>query len=656
MASKEQILEELIEEYHRRKARGDALDPADFREQAGEHFEEFVAFVELDSFIQRATEGTPVEEFPRAFGEYTLLSVLGEGGVGRVYKAIQRKLSRTVALKVLHGGWGADSNLRERFRRGAKAAAQVEHDHVVRVYDHGFEDKRPYMAMSLLEGPSLHEVLNALRETGPVPFGEAHYAALSEAGIPDGNDYTQRTAELVAGVADALAEYHDLGIVHRDVKPGNLMLDKRGRLVLTDFDLAKGLDTQFMTRHGGALGTPAYMSPEQWNPTGHVDNRTDIYSLGAVLYELWTLRRPHQDPDDPTRIRRGPVPDPGDHVPIEATRIVRKCLEQHPDDRYANARSLASDLRALATGGRVKARPAPATRKAWRWVTKRKMAAATVLVAASIAGYFALRPATLSIASTPAGNVWIDGARAGRAPVSVSLPPGPHRISIRLAGYAPHRFLVDLRRGSNLHSATLETVTVRATNALKESHNIVVPEFERLRTDAPILGVLPRGKVQPDDVRFVVQGVSSARVVMVDERGVEWRGTTEESPPNLRVGGRYRWRMAQSAAAYKGVRGPGAKFGVDRPGNEPIGVSEWTEFEVVEPLAIDESEFPEADRALLIAAYYQSYGLHRAAMLVLKEHQAETDARRWAQVFWRSIEALGLTETTLADDVKLLAR
>ncbi len=328
------------------------------------------------------TSGAP----PRRLGDFEILGELGRGGMGVVYEARQLSLNRLVALKVLSDSLGLTPRAVERFRREAEAAARLHHTNIVPVHATGEEGGSHYYAMERVDGPSLDKVIRWLREapTGDTaaaeptpstiaPPGESAGPADPMATIPcpsgprregtppppgslpapaTGAAYFDAVARLIAEVADALDYAHQQGVIHRDIKPSNLLVSPQGRLSLNDFGLARLLEQPGMTMTGECVGTPLYMSPEQVAAgRAPLDHRTDIYSLGATLYELLTLRPPfpggsrdqvmaqviHQEPVSPRRLDR--------RVPVDLETICLKCLEKDPGRRYQTAGQMAEDLR-----------------------------------------------------------------------------------------------------------------------------------------------------------------------------------------------------------------------------------------------------------------------------------------------------------------------
>jgi tetratricopeptide (TPR) repeat protein len=294
-------------------------------------------------------------------GKYELLAEVGRGSFGIVYRARDTELDRVVALKVPRAGHLASPEEEDRFLREARSAARLEHPHIVAIHDFGRAGETCYLACAFVYGTTLADHLAA----GRLSFREA--------------------AVLVARVANALNYAHFHGVIHRDVKPSNIMLDQAGQPHLTDFGLARrDAGEVTMTLDGEILGTPAYMSPEQARGEGHrVDGRSDLYSLGVILYELLTQALPFRGngqmvlkqllEDEPLPPRRL-----NDRIPRDLETICLKCLEKEPDRRYDSARSLAEDLGRFANGEPILARPVGRAERLGRWCRRNPWAAAFV--------------------------------------------------------------------------------------------------------------------------------------------------------------------------------------------------------------------------------------------------------------------------------------
>ncbi len=373
---KENALAECLEEFHTRRARGEVPDMAAFEGRLGEWYDEFKELILAETFIDEAMTPPTNEPLPLAFGAYTLLHEIGRGAAGVVYEAVHRKLGRKVALKVLRTGIDTDDTARKRFEREAQALAQVRHDHIVEIYEFGDVAGSPYYAMELVEGPTLIDLV----KRGDLPEPKV-------------------LCESLAGVTDALHTLHENGIVHRDVKPSNIMVRPDGRYVLADFGLARTALAQTMTKTGDALGTPLYMSPEQMlGNRDAVDRRTDVYGVGATLYQLLTGRPPFktdnlhalmrmiltQRPDAPRAVQP--------ELPGGCSSIAAKCLEKEPGDRYVTAEELGQDLRAFAAGERVSGKPLTRVQRGARWVKRHRALSAAALVLVAVGAWFVTRP------------------------------------------------------------------------------------------------------------------------------------------------------------------------------------------------------------------------------------------------------------------------
>jgi serine/threonine protein kinase len=271
----------------------------------------------------------------KELGKYELRERIGRGGMAEVYKAYHASLDRYVALKVLHPFLGTDPEFKERFEREARNVAQLRHPNIVQVYDFDFDPVRElyYMVMEYLDGPTLRTRLMQLSLQGELFT------------IPE-------ALRITRSMASALEYAHSRDMIHRDLKPGNIMFDADGRVVLTDFGIARIVSGPNMTASGSMVGTPAYMSPEQGLGQAG-DHRSDIYSLGVVLYQLVTGAPPF-DADTPIAIVlkhvNDPLPSPkslNPNIPEGLECILYKALAKSPEDRYQSVREMAHHLEDL---------------------------------------------------------------------------------------------------------------------------------------------------------------------------------------------------------------------------------------------------------------------------------------------------------------------
>ncbi|MGE0758005.1 MAG: protein kinase, partial [Pirellulaceae bacterium] len=310
---------------------------------------------------------------PRRFGDNELLDEIGRGGMGVVYRALQRSAHRCVALKVIgRERWDGltESRWREvqdRFRNEALAAARLQHENLVTVYEVGEVDGQPFFSMQLVEGPTISELLTR----GPLDSRVA--------------------AEYVEAIAGAVHEAHRHGILHRDLKPQNILLEiKSNRPLVVDFGLAKVVEqADAMTKTGDVVGTPSHMSPEQARDSSNVTVQTDVYALGATLYHMLTARPPFQaaTPVETLRqvLQQDPVPprrlNPAIEPDLET--ICLKCLQKETVRRYTSASELADDLRRFRLGQPIHARPASWLYLTQRWVRRNPLPAAFGAMAAT---------------------------------------------------------------------------------------------------------------------------------------------------------------------------------------------------------------------------------------------------------------------------------
>jgi serine/threonine protein kinase len=316
-------------------------------------------------------------------GDYRIIREVGRGGMGVVYEAEQISLGRRVALKVLPLAATLDPRQLQRFHNEARGMASLHHEHIVPVYAVGQERGVHYYAMQFIDGPTIAEVITQQR--GPVTGVEgaaaetAPMAAQPTGTTRRGGAEYRRAAELVAVAAEALDYAHQMGVVHRDVKPANLMLDGRGTVWVTDFGLAQLRTGPGLTMTGDLVGTLRYMSPEQaLAKHGLVDHRTDVYSLGATLYEVLTLQPVFAGEDRQELLRQIAFDEPirlrklNRAIPPELETIVLKAMEKNPQERYETAQQLADDLRNWLGDRPIQARPPGPVARVQKWSRRHK--------------------------------------------------------------------------------------------------------------------------------------------------------------------------------------------------------------------------------------------------------------------------------------------
>jgi WD40 repeat protein len=307
----------------------------------------------------------------RRFGGYEIVDEIARGGMGVVYRARQLRLNRTVALKMIPGGALASPSVVERFRAEAEAVAQLEHPNIVPIYEVGEIDGQHYFSARLIEGGSLEQ---RLREF-----------ALPSTTLDrtESMERQRRAARFMGTVAEAVHFAHQRGILHRDLKPGNILIDTQGDPQVTDFGIAKQLTGRGpITQSFAVLGTPDYMAPEQAaGETARLTTAADVFSLGVVLYQLLTSRLPFRGATPIETMRKVVEDDPpapralNGTIDADLETICLKCLAKRPSDRYTSAKALADDLGRWLAGEPITARPVTATERVWRWCRRQPIVA-----------------------------------------------------------------------------------------------------------------------------------------------------------------------------------------------------------------------------------------------------------------------------------------
>jgi TolB-like protein/tRNA A-37 threonylcarbamoyl transferase component Bud32/Flp pilus assembly protein TadD len=353
----------------------------------------------VDKSFGKKRNGAPhATSTPKSLGDYELLEEIGRGGQGAVYRARQKSLNRTVALKVVSTShWTTQARLK-RFRLEAETAASLDNPNIVPIYEVGQSNESCYFSMRLVEGTPLDRLVR--QQLLPI----------------------RRTAELIARLARAVHYAHERGILHRDIKPGNILVDAKGEPHLTDFGLARLTEAEStVTRTIETLGTPSYMAPEQaLGSNNQITSATDVYGLGAVLYHLLTGHPPFAGGTTYDTIRLLLETEPrqprlwNPKIDGDLTTICLKCLEKDPHRRYHSALELAEDLDRWLKHEPIRARPAGVFGRACKWVRRNPLAAGLMasLVALTMAVFVIVwklapvgPPSTRGIAVLPFENL-----------------------------------------------------------------------------------------------------------------------------------------------------------------------------------------------------------------------------------------------------------
>jgi hypothetical protein len=418
----------------------------------------------------------------KILGNYEILDKLGEGGMGEVWRARDRRLQRTVAIKILPPDVAGDSGRRARFEQEAHALGALNHPNIVAIYDVGEDEGRAYLVSELVEG----ETMRAILQRGPLPVRKA--------------------VEIARQMADGIAAAHALGIIHRDLKPENVMVTRSGQVKLLDFGLAKqnapaggeNSATIALSMPGTVMGTVGYMSPEQVRGES-VDARSDIFSFGCVLYEMFVGKRAFQAQTgvetmhailngEPAELEAEPA-----KMPPAVMTIVRRCLEKRPAQRFQSAADLAFALGSITstsvTSSQVPVAAAPAARRRWL----RTVAAGLAGLALVALGFF-LRDRTLKPAEPRFQRItfrkgYVDAARFapdGRNVVfSASWEGGPSRIFLSIPGSPESRDL-EMPQGSGL-----------AAVSSQQELALLTPPFGEYNTSRLVRSSISGGQTRP---------------------------------------------------------------------------------------------------------------------------------------------------------------
>jgi serine/threonine protein kinase/WD40 repeat protein len=630
---RDERLGEAIEDYLTLAEAGSAPHPDDFASRYPDLKEDLKAALDGLAMVQGLVGESGVGaggrlEAGRRIAGYRIVRELGRGGMGIVYEAVHVDLDRPVALKVLGMHAAPDSTGRRRFLNEAKTAAGLHHTHIVPVFDVGQLGGLCYYAMQRIEGCGLDRVVKALRKGRPTGSGSSSgraklamsaeiaatidlmnasamgdptrswfgAASAKKAGgpvpndersdetppyePPTGSEYYRWVARVGQEAADALSHAHGRGVIHRDIKPSNLLVDGRGTIWVADFGLARRISDPSVTQTDSLLGTPRYMSPEQ-AVQGPIDVLTDVYSLGATLYELLTLRPPHdgrstaeligqirdKEPIAPRKI------DP--KLPRDLETIVLKAMGKRTSDRYDSAGELADDLgRYLATQP-VKARRIGPIGRSWRFAQRHPSIAAistiaivSILTTATIAYVRVVDAKNKALTAQTDTQRALDGEKAARR----ELKAVTIQILWRDAKYIRQLRVPDLRR---MGLARLkEAVDLNPDAAMTPNLRAEAVQFLALRDiePKPILNTGPTAKLT-----FVGSGDRLATLSLIEgvpeldlwDVGKREKMARHPLPNELREGsarggGMNRW--------FSGLDAAGTDVAVIRPGGDGVRV------------------------------------------------------------------------------------
>jgi tetratricopeptide (TPR) repeat protein len=349
-------------------------------------------------------QDTPAEHnlIGQKLGDFEIVRIIGRGGMGAVFLARQVSLDREVALKVVSDISGARGKTIERFKREAKVLAKISHPNIVPIYEVGEEGPYSYFAMEHIKGTSLDKILASIRNAKPGDKASdvMHKCLEAQAEVYDGKqqtdsgtraeidtEYIINISKIIINIASALDYAHKRGILHRDVKPSNILIDSNGTPKLVDFGLAKAETQQTITISGEFFGTPNYVSPEQINKPETVDCRSDVYSLAATYYECLTLHPPFEGNtvnETLTRVISREAIPPKKYCPRLSTdfnTVLMHALEKLPDDRYPTAADFANDIKNLLEFKPITAKKPSITQRAYKVVRRNPVRTVTVLVA-----------------------------------------------------------------------------------------------------------------------------------------------------------------------------------------------------------------------------------------------------------------------------------
>jgi serine/threonine protein kinase/WD40 repeat protein len=434
-------------------------------------------------------------------GDFRIVREVGRGGMGVVYEAIQLSLGRRVALKVLPFVATLDGRQLQRFKNEAHAAAQLHHTNIVPVYAVGCERGVHYYAMQFIDGQTLAELIDELRQLAGLDAPARSAAGAAEAATPvaaalvtersaKNPAFFRTAARLGRQAAEALEHAHQLGVVHRDIKPANLLVDPRGHPWITDFGLAQVQSDTKLTLTGDLVGTLRYMSPEQaLAKQVAIDHRTDVYSLGATLYELVTLEPLFAGADRQELLRQIAFEEPrpprrlNKAVPAELETIILKAVEKNPADRYATAQELADDLERFLKDESIRAKRPSLFQRARKWARRHQSIVWSAVVATVVVLLLAVAMLALTNVRTREEKKRTEDA-LGQAQYEERAKTERFRQALLAQARANH---LSRRAGQRFESLA----TLRQANQLARDLELPSEKFHELRNAAIAALALP---------------------------------------------------------------------------------------------------------------------------------------------------------------------
>jgi serine/threonine protein kinase len=364
-------LDALAEEFAERCRRGEAPSMAEYLARHPDDIDRVRRLLGAVAMMEQLRRGSQqARATPDRLGEFRILRELGRGGMGVVYEAVQESLDRHVAVKVIHHVH-LDPKRLKRFQREAQAVAQLHHTNIVPIFGVGEHDGLPYYVMQIIHGQGLDALCDRWRREGS-PRGAERWRFAAEVGVQ---------------AAEALHHAHGQGVLHRDVKPANLLIDEHESVWITDFGLAKLNGREDLTGTGDVIGTLRYLAPEALR--GETDARSDVYSLGLTLYELLTLAPPFGELSPSELLRQVSEGRPmtprrlQPTIPSDLETIILKATAREPEHRYTDAGAMADDLRCFLEDRPILARRATPAERAWRWSRRNRTLAALIATAAA---------------------------------------------------------------------------------------------------------------------------------------------------------------------------------------------------------------------------------------------------------------------------------